>query len=271
MPTGLGQIDRIPHKIEPRDPSVVGSERLAQGVIRHLRRDLIILACRERHIIERQAAPAEKRRHDDLEGHRRTMIHMRLLPRDAFARNGTGNQTVRTAMGSEEIIAGLVEIEAHRTPKGLGDLLLTAWWSLGDAVWIGEIRAAAIPADDPEALRPMLGHHDLEMADATAHLGDIFSMAFEKGRNVEANRDQFSLANSVQTAAGGRSQRAFDKPARPCTSAPKYATAPARRQAALNRSQRWCRSALITRALIGLIACQITSPWSGACLAQFVL
>lgn len=186
MPTGLGQIDRIPHKIEPRDPSVVGSERLAQGVIRHLRRDLIILACRQRHIIERQAAPAEKRRHDDLEGHWRTVIHMGLVPRDAFARNGTGNQTVRTAMGIEEIIAGLVEIESHRTSKGLGDLLLTAWWSLGDAVWIGEIRAAAIPADDPEALRPMLGHHDLEMADATAHLGDIFSVAFEKGRNVEA-------------------------------------------------------------------------------------
>lgn len=33
---------------------------------------------------------------------------------------------------------------------------------------------------------PMLGHHDLEMADATAHLGDIFSVALEKGRNVEA-------------------------------------------------------------------------------------
>ncbi|WP_247456960.1 hypothetical protein [Bradyrhizobium sp. 166] len=50
----------------------------------------------------------------------------------------------------------------------------------------GEIRGAAILADDPEALRSMLGHHDLEIADATAHLGDIFSMAFEKGRNVEA-------------------------------------------------------------------------------------
>lgn len=52
-------------------------------------------------------------------------------------------------------------------------------------MWIGEIRAAAIRADDPEALRPMPGHHDLEMADATAHLGDIFSVALEKGR-IEA-------------------------------------------------------------------------------------
>ena len=32
----------------------------------------------------------------------------------------------------------------------------------------------------------MLGHHDLEMADATAHLGDIFGVAFEKGGNIEA-------------------------------------------------------------------------------------
>lgn len=53
-------------------------------------------------------------------------------------------------------------------------------------MWIGEILAAAILADDPEALRSMLGHHELEMADAIAHLGDIFSVAFEKGRNVEA-------------------------------------------------------------------------------------
>lgn len=89
------------------------------------------------------------------------MIHLRFVPCDTFARSGTGNQAVRTAMGSEEIIAGLVKIEAHRPSKGLGDLLLTAGRSLGDAVWIGEIRAAAIRADDPEALRPMLGHHDL--------------------------------------------------------------------------------------------------------------
>lgn len=122
---------------------------------------------------------------------------MRIFPRDAFARHGAGNQTVRTTVGGEEIIAGLVEIEAHRTSKGLGDLLLTAGWSLGDAVWIGKIRAAAIGADDPEALRPMLGHHDLEMADATADLGDIFGVAFEKGGNVEAILVTHSLTRPV--------------------------------------------------------------------------
>lgn len=59
---------------------------------------------------------------------------MRLVPRDAFARHGTGNQTVRTAVGREEIIASLVEIEAYRTSKGLSDLLFAAGWALGDAV-----------------------------------------------------------------------------------------------------------------------------------------
>lgn len=130
------------------------------------------------------------------------MIHLRFVPCDTFARNGTGNQAVRTAVGSEEIIAALVKIEAHRTSKGLGDLLLTAGRSLGDAVWIGEIRAAAIRADDPEALRPMLGHHDLEMADATAHLGDIFSVALEKGRNVEAVRVTHPLTGPVAVKHG---------------------------------------------------------------------
>lgn len=33
------------------------------------------------------------------------MIHLRVVPCDKFARNGTGNQAVRTAVGSEEITA----------------------------------------------------------------------------------------------------------------------------------------------------------------------
>ncbi|GAA0002267.1 hypothetical protein BRDID11002_22680 [Bradyrhizobium diazoefficiens] len=118
-----------------------------------------------------------------------------------------GNQTVRTAVGGEEIIAGLVEIEAHRASKGLGDLLLTAGWSLGDAVRIGEIRAAAVGADDPEALRPMLGHHNLKMADATAHLGNIFGVAFEKSGNVEAILVAHSLTGLVAVQHGLEERR----------------------------------------------------------------
>jgi hypothetical protein len=32
----------------------------------------------------------------------------------------------------------------------------------------------------------MIGHHDLEVADATAYLGDIFGVTFEQRRKIEA-------------------------------------------------------------------------------------
>jgi hypothetical protein len=82
-------------------------------------------------------------------------------------------------MGGKEGIAGFVEIEPHCAAECLTDLLLAAWCALGNAMRIGKIRTGAVNADDPKALRTVLGQDNLEMIDPTANLSRIFGVPFQ--------------------------------------------------------------------------------------------
>src|SRR5271166_6662926 len=104
------------------------------------------------------------------------MIHMPLIAPNALACYSAGHQAVSPPMFGEEVVERGVQIEPHRAPEPLAHLLFPAGRSLRDAVRIGEIRAAAVAADDSKALCPLIGHHDLKMVHAAAHLRDILGM-----------------------------------------------------------------------------------------------